>query len=126
MGHPQPPTPIQIDNTTAVGFANKTIKQRASKAIDMRFYWLQDRINQKQFVIYWSPGMNNLGDYHTKHHPAYHHKDMRPTILHSPNFVSNLALLLLRGCVKPQYRLPHIGAIHPNNITPPPYVGYHY
>ena len=27
MGHPQPPTPIQVDNTTAVGFANKTIKK---------------------------------------------------------------------------------------------------
>ena len=28
MGHPQPATPIQVDNTTAVGFANKTIKQK--------------------------------------------------------------------------------------------------
>ena len=36
MGHPQPPTPIQVDNTTAVGFANKAIKQKRSKAIDMR------------------------------------------------------------------------------------------
>ena len=45
MGHPQPPTPIQVDNTTAVGFANKTIKQKRSKAIDMRFYWIQDRCN---------------------------------------------------------------------------------
>ena len=25
MGHPQPPTPTQVDNTTAVGFSNKTI-----------------------------------------------------------------------------------------------------
>lgn len=35
MGHPQPPTPIQVDNTTAVGFCNNTIKHRRSKAIDM-------------------------------------------------------------------------------------------
>ena len=26
MGHPQSLTPIQVDNTTAVGFNNKTIK----------------------------------------------------------------------------------------------------
>ena len=38
MGHRQPPTPIQVDNTIAVGFVNKTIKQKKPKAIDMRFY----------------------------------------------------------------------------------------
>jgi hypothetical protein len=43
MGHPQPPTPLQTDNDTTVGIANKTVKQRRSKAFDMRYYWLQDR-----------------------------------------------------------------------------------
>ena len=28
IGHPQPPTPIQVDNTTAASFANGTIKQK--------------------------------------------------------------------------------------------------
>ena len=28
LGHTQPPTPIQVDNTTVVGFANNTIKQK--------------------------------------------------------------------------------------------------
>ena len=27
MGHPQPPTPVEVDNSTAVVFANKQIKQ---------------------------------------------------------------------------------------------------
>ncbi len=35
MGHPQPPTPLQIDNAAAVGFANTKIKHQRSKAIDM-------------------------------------------------------------------------------------------
>ena len=26
MNHPQPPTPIQVDNSTAVGISNKTIQ----------------------------------------------------------------------------------------------------
>jgi hypothetical protein len=30
MGHPQPSTPIQVDNATAVGFANDTMKQKRS------------------------------------------------------------------------------------------------
>ena len=37
IGHPQPPTPVQVNNSTAYGFANKQIKQKRSKSMDMRF-----------------------------------------------------------------------------------------
>ena len=47
MGHPKPPTPIQTDNTTAVGIAIDSIKQKYSKALDMRWYWLKDQIHLK-------------------------------------------------------------------------------
>ena len=87
MGHPQPPTPIQVDNSTACGIANDTIKQRRSKAIDMRFYWVQDRVNQKQFNVYWKPGQQNLADYVTKHHTAKHHQEMRSKFLHQINLM---------------------------------------
>ena len=52
LGHKQPATPMQVGNTKAVGFIHKQIKQRQSKAIDMRFYWLQDRQQQQQFSVY--------------------------------------------------------------------------
>ena len=55
LGHPQPPNPMQVNNTTAVGFANNTIKQKRSKAIDMRFYWIRDCTRQGQLKIYWYP-----------------------------------------------------------------------
>jgi hypothetical protein len=42
MGHPQQATPIQTDNECASGIVNDTVKQRQSKAIDMRFYWIKD------------------------------------------------------------------------------------
>ena len=38
LGHPQPAIPVQVDNSTAVGFANDTIKHKRSKAINMPFY----------------------------------------------------------------------------------------
>ena len=60
MGHHQMPTPTQVDNSTAKGFANRTIKQKRSKAIDMSFDWVQDRVRQSQFLIYWQPGSTNL------------------------------------------------------------------
>jgi len=37
LGHPQGPTPIQTDNACALGIINDTVKQRRSKAMDMRF-----------------------------------------------------------------------------------------
>jgi hypothetical protein len=42
LSHPQPPTPIHIDNTTTVGIVNNTIKQQRSQAIEMRYFWLLD------------------------------------------------------------------------------------
>jgi hypothetical protein len=49
LGHAQPATPIKTDNSTATGIINNTIKQKRSKSIDMRFYWLLDRVKQGQF-----------------------------------------------------------------------------
>jgi len=40
MGWPQPKTPIQTDNSTAIGVTNKTIVPRRAKMMDMRFWWL--------------------------------------------------------------------------------------
>jgi hypothetical protein len=53
--------------------------------MDMRYLWLKNRVRQKQFDVYWRPGRENLGDYHTKHNSAQHHKDMRGLILHQAN-----------------------------------------
>jgi hypothetical protein len=95
LGHTQPPTPLRTDNSTAFGILNETIKQKLSKTMDIRHHWLTDKFRQKQFDVYWHPGRENLGDYHTKHHSAQHHKDIRGLILHQAN-----SLQVLQGCVK--------------------------
>jgi hypothetical protein len=82
LGHPQPATPIQTDNSCAEGIINDKVKQKRSKAIDMRFYWVRDRVQQGQFNIHWKKGEDNLADYFTKHFPATHHRAMRPIFLH--------------------------------------------
>jgi hypothetical protein len=82
MGHPQPATVIITDNSTAAGIANDTVKQKRSKAMDIRFYWIRDRVCQGQFLIHWQPGKLNLADYHSKHHPASHHTAIRSTYLY--------------------------------------------
>jgi len=82
LGHPQPPTPTNTDNSSAQGILTKTIKQKRSKAIDMRFYWLKDRAAQGQFEIYWELGKNNLANYPTKHHTGTHYATVRPNYLY--------------------------------------------
>jgi hypothetical protein len=69
--------------------------------MDIRYHWRTDRVRQKQFDVYWRPGSENLGDYHTRHHSAQHHKYMRHLILHEAN-----SLQVLRRCVK-LLPLPH-------------------
>ena len=84
LGHPQPPTPIQIDNSTALGVVTNIIQPKRTKAMDMRFHWLRCRENQKQFRTYWRAGATNLADYVTKHHPAIHHQAVRHIYLTQP------------------------------------------
>jgi hypothetical protein len=81
MGHPQSATPIQTDNACAAGIANDTVKQRRTKAMDMRFYWIRDRVRQGHFLIHWRKGTDNLADYFTKHHAPSHHRLMRQRYL---------------------------------------------
>jgi hypothetical protein len=53
LGHQQPATPLRMDNSTAFGIMNETIKQKRSTATDMRYHWLTDRVRQKQCDVYW-------------------------------------------------------------------------
>jgi hypothetical protein len=66
MGHKQPVTPIQTDNSTALGVITNNIQPRRTKAMDMRFHWLRCRDSQGQFCYYWRPGPDNRADYWTK------------------------------------------------------------
>jgi hypothetical protein len=102
LGHPQPPIPMKTDNTTATGYSNSTIKQKRTTAMDLRFYWIKDRVKQGQFNVYWGPGYHNLADYFTKHHSPVHHKRMREIYIHADEHPINWKGIrdsALRGCV---------------------------
>ena len=90
LGHPQPRTPMQTDNSTAHGLINNKIISKATKSIDMNFHWLRCRDSQGQFRYYWRPGTENMGDYWTKHHSAAHHRAFRARILTSMKYINAL------------------------------------
>jgi hypothetical protein len=83
MGHKQPPTPIQTNNSTAHGFVTNNIQARGTKAMDMIFHYLCCPDSQGQFQYYWCPGPANRANYWTKHHSAAHHIKKCPSILTS-------------------------------------------
>jgi len=47
LGHPQPPPPIHIDNTTTVGIVNNTIKWQRSRLMEMQYFWFLDGETQQ-------------------------------------------------------------------------------
>ena len=78
LGFPQKPTIVTSDNVCAVGLSNGTItKPKRSKAMDMRFHWVKDRVRQGQFIVRWAPGDKNYADFFTKLHPVKHHRLLR-------------------------------------------------
>ena len=72
MGHPQPPTPIHVDNTTTTVIVNNTIKRQRSHAMEMRmrYFWLLSQEAQKMLTVSQHPGTENMGDFPSKAHTA--------------------------------------------------------
>ena len=84
MGWAQGPTPIQVDSSTVIGITTEVLSQNVLKSMNMRFYWINYRIKQDQFRVYWMLSPDNLEDYHFKHHPDFHHITVMPVFLHVP------------------------------------------
>ena len=122
IGHAQPgPTPLKTDNSTAVGFCHKTIKQKQSKAWNMRYHWLREKELQKQIKIYWQKGSDNHADYYTKHFPAKYHQEIRPKYILSGHLMQQclnaVVETTLRGCIDSRARAPHLHVSRPPQMT---------
>ena len=79
LGHPQPPTPIKIDNETATNFFHNNITKKRSKSWDMLYFWLRDQKAQNNFDFYWDRSENNHANYWTKHFTSLYHHLIRAT-----------------------------------------------
>ena len=66
LGHLQPLTPINIDNTYVVGIVDNTIKRQRLCSMEMCYLWLLDGVAQKYILFLHHLGQENLGDFQTK------------------------------------------------------------
>ena len=96
LDYPQPPTSIRTDNSTADGIMNKTIEKLQSKVMDNIFYWLQDRVEQGEFRVFWAPGNDNLANFYTKYHSPGTHRKLRPIY----TYIEGKSPTTLQGCVE--------------------------
>lgn len=56
MGHKQDATVLETDNTTAYRMLTKILRPKLSRAFDMSFHCLHDRVTQKDFTPKWKKG----------------------------------------------------------------------
>ena len=109
MGYKQGPTTIFVDNNTASGMCNSTIKRQRSRSMNGQYFWLIDQVILGMMRIFWAPGLENLADYFTKNFLAAHHRAVRPYYVHMPNSPRTIRRIIqeenktvsarLRGCV---------------------------
>ena len=90
LGHVHGATLIITDNACREGILNNTVKQRRSKAMDMRFYWVKCRIAQGQFKLLWRYGRENLADYFIKLHAQVHKKKRTTALRNKLSYVTRL------------------------------------
>ena len=89
LGHHQNIIQFKTDNSTADDFSNSTLKEKRSKAWDMRLYWIKDIFTGKEFYISSNGGANNFANYFTKHFsPSYHQQIRQQYILKNYNISS--------------------------------------
>ena len=50
MGHEQPPTPMQTDNTTSHGVVTNNIASKILNSMDMKLHWLRCRFPKNNFA----------------------------------------------------------------------------
>ena len=93
MGWKQGPTTIFVDNITASGICNNTIKRQRLQMMTGQYFWLIDQVDLNTYRIVYAPGLENLADYFTKHFAASHHRNAQTFCVHmhnSPRVIRNV------------------------------------
>jgi hypothetical protein len=98
-----------MDNTVALGLALGSLNVKRSKSMDMRFFWLVDRVTQKQFIVEHIPGCWNIADHFTKQlpkekfHQFFHflaiYMDNEPEPLRLKSVTITISKSSEKGCV---------------------------
>jgi hypothetical protein len=51
LGHPQPKIMVHCNNATAVGIVNNTVKRQRLQSMEMRYFWVCDKVTQDAYNV---------------------------------------------------------------------------
>lgn len=91
-------TLLTTDNQCAEGIANESIKLKRSRAMDMRYHWLRDRVKLGDFTVKWRKNTHSLADFFTKVLPTKQFQEMRKKFI-VPGPRSTLYKSITQTCV---------------------------
>ena len=74
---PNGSTLLTTDNLCAEGIANNSMKLKRSRAMDMRYHWLRDRVKLGDFTVKWRKNTHSLADFFSKILPTKEFQRMR-------------------------------------------------
>ena len=77
---------LQVDNTTAVAFANNTVTKSKLKHIDCRQEWVKTLRDHNMFNVSWISTEYNLADFFTKILPGPRFRTLRDAFMVPKNF----------------------------------------
>jgi hypothetical protein len=69
--------------------------------MEMKYFWVGDKVAQDAYIIKWHHGQENLADYQSKHHLGSHHQAVCPWYLHERN-----SPLVLPRATRHAYAIP--------------------
>jgi hypothetical protein len=79
------------------------MKRQRSRAMEMRYFGVGNKVSQDIYSLSWHPEQENLGNYQSKHNPGAHHTAVRPYYLHESYSPIELPHAVhpstLKGCV---------------------------
>eukprot|EP00804_Cyclotella_cryptica_P025032 CCRYP_015948-RA/>CCRYP_015948-RA protein AED:0.28 eAED:0.33 QI:0/0/0/0.75/1/1/4/0/587 len=107
MGWPQPKSPIQTDNTTALGVANKTIIAKRMKSMDMRLWWFDAESPKANSVTFGALDQTILPTIHPRPIQTYTTSPSAPsTLAKAPSILTPSSLPLSSPLQGPYYLGP--------------------
>jgi hypothetical protein len=103
LGHPQPKAPNHCNSATAFRIANNTVKEQQLHSMEMRYFWVCDKVAQDAYHVEWHPRPRKSRGFQSKYHPGVHHTAVCSWYLHTDNSPLVLPRAIrpstLKGCV---------------------------
>ena len=76
---------------------------------------MKDSVKQKEFLFYWKPGSQNMGDYFIEHNLPHHHREFCATYFYMANEILKIDHKVMQEWANSVLTPNHTVALTPNH-----------